>query len=70
MTRTLSSSGVAAPPVNRRANAEAERFLAKTHGVPRSEVAVVRGAFSRGKVVLLRGADVGKLREILSGRVP
>jgi uncharacterized protein YggU (UPF0235/DUF167 family) len=70
MARTLSSSGVAAPPVNRRANAEAERFLAKTHEVPRSEVAVVREAFSRDKAVLVRGADVGELWEILSGRLP
>jgi uncharacterized protein YggU (UPF0235/DUF167 family) len=56
--------------VNRKANAEAERFLAKMLGVPRSEEAVVRGAFSRNKAVLVRGADVGELRNILSGRLP
>ena len=61
---------VAAPLVNRKVNVEVERFLAKMLGVPRSQVAVVRGAFSRDKVVLLRGADVGELREILSGRLP
>lgn len=61
---------VAAPLVNRKVNAEVERFLAKMLGVPRSQVADVRGAFSRDKVVLLRGADVGELREILSGRLP
>jgi uncharacterized protein YggU (UPF0235/DUF167 family) len=56
--------------VNRKVNVEVERFLAKMLRVPRSQVAVVRGAFSRDKVVLLRDADVGELREILSGRLP
>ena len=56
--------------MNRKVNVEVERFLAKMLGVPRSQVAVVRGAFSRDKVVLLRGADVGELRETLSGRLP
>ena len=70
MARTLLKLRVAAPPVNRKVNADVERFLAKMLGVPRSQVAVVRGAFSRDKVVLLRGADVGELRDILSGRLP
>lgn len=61
---------VAAPPVNGTANAEAERFLAKTLGVPRSEVAEVRSASDRDKAVLVRGAAVGELREALSGRLP
>jgi uncharacterized protein YggU (UPF0235/DUF167 family) len=56
--------------VNRKVNVEVERFLAKMLGVPRSQVAVVRGAFIRDKVVLLRGADAGELRESLSGRLP
>lgn len=55
-------------PLNHKANAEAERFLAKMLGVPRSEGTVVRGACSRHKAVLVRGADVGELREILSSR--
>ena len=60
---------VAAPPVNGKANAEAERFLTKTLGVPRSEVAVVRGASGRDRAVLVRGAAVGELREALSGQL-
>jgi uncharacterized protein len=61
---------IAAPPMNGKANAEAERFLAKMLGVPRSEVEVVWGASSRDKAVLVRGAAVGELREALSGRRP
>jgi len=61
---------IAAPPVDGKANAEAERFLAKMLGLPRSEVAVVRGASGRDKTVLARGAAVGKLREAFSGHLP
>ena len=61
---------VAAPPVDGKANAEAERFLAKMLGVPHSEVAVVRGASGRDKAVLVRGAAVGEIREALSGQLP
>jgi uncharacterized protein YggU (UPF0235/DUF167 family) len=39
-------------------------------GVPRSEVAVVRGASGRDKAVLVRGAAVGELREALSDQLP
>ncbi len=48
---------VAAPPADGRADAETERFLARLLGLPRSDVAVVRGASSRDKVVLVRGLD-------------
>jgi uncharacterized protein (TIGR00251 family) len=61
---------VAALPVDGKANAEAERFLAKMLGVPRSEVAVVRGASGRDKAVLVCGAAVGELREALSDQLP
>lgn len=61
---------VAAPPVGGQANAEAERFLAKLLGVPRSEVAVVRGVSGRDKSVLVRGAAEGELGEALSDQLP
>ena len=61
---------VAAPPVDGKANAEAERFLAKMLGVPRSEVAVVRCASGQDKAVLVRAAAVGELREALSDQLP
>ncbi|UMG91999.1 DUF167 domain-containing protein [Nocardioides sp. TF02-7] len=40
-----------APPVDGKANAALERFVADELGVPRSSVAVVRGRSSRSKVV-------------------
>ncbi len=61
---------VAAPPVDGKANEEAERFLAKVLGLPRSEVAIVRGASGRDKTVLVRGAAAGEVRDVLSGQLP
>ena len=61
---------VAALPVDGKANAEAERFLARMLGVSRSEVAVVRGASGQDKAVLVRGAAVGELKEALSDQLP
>jgi uncharacterized protein (TIGR00251 family) len=58
---------VAAPPVEGKANAEVESFLARSLGVPPSCVAVVRGTSSRDKVVLVRGVEAAALREILTG---
>lgn len=57
---------VAAPPVDGKANAEVERFLAKILDVSRSRVAVVKGAGSRDKVVLVQGVGVEKVRERLA----
>jgi uncharacterized protein len=57
---------VAAQPVDGKANAEAERFLAKLFGVPPSDVTVVRGASSRDKTVLVRGLEHVEARNLLS----
>jgi uncharacterized protein len=38
---------VAAPPVEGKANAEVERYLAQLFGLPRSEVTVAKGASNR-----------------------
>ncbi len=56
---------VAAPPVDGKANAEVERFLAESFGVSRSDVTVIRGSSSRDKVVLVRGAPAETLRKTL-----
>jgi uncharacterized protein (TIGR00251 family) len=61
---------VAAPPVEGRANAEAERYVAELLGVTASDVSVVRGASSRSKTVLVRGVETEEVREILSGYLP
>ena len=58
---------VASPPVDGKANAEVESFLAESLGVPSSYVAVIRGTSSRDKVVLVRGVEEATLREILTG---
>ena len=61
---------VAAPPVDGKANAEAERLLAGALGVARSGVSVVRGAKGRDKTVLVRGASEGDIRAVLGKRLP
>ena len=58
---------VASPPVDGRANAEVESFLAKSLGVSGSDVAVIQGTSSRDKVVLVRRIDAATLRETLTG---
>jgi uncharacterized protein len=61
---------VAAPPVDGKANAEAERYVAELFGVATSDVSVVRGASSRNKALLVRGAHAEEVHERLSGRLP
>ena len=46
---------IAAPPVEGAANLELEKLLAKTLGVPRSSVAVVRGGTAKRKVLRVQG---------------
>lgn len=54
---------VNAPPLEGRANAALEAWLAKALGVPKRDVEVLRGESSRDKQVLVRapGADPGVL---------
>ena len=56
---------VAAPPVDGKANIEAERYLAGLLGLPRSGVVVVKGASSRDKAVLLKEVEPGDVRGLL-----
>ena len=60
---------VAAPPVDGKANSEAERFLAGLLDVAPSDVAVVHGASSRDKSLLVSGRDadevLGRLERLL-----
>jgi uncharacterized protein len=60
---------VAAPPTDGRANKEAERYLATLIGVEKSQVAVVKGASSRDKLVFVRGGKAEDAREDLVGYV-
>ena len=52
---------VSAPPVDGKANAEAERFLAGVLGVAPSDVSVVHGVSSRDKSALVRGVGAGEV---------
>jgi uncharacterized protein (TIGR00251 family) len=56
---------LAAPPVDGAANEELVRTLAGMLGVPRRDVALVRGEGSRAKVVEVRGLTM----EQVSGRL-
>jgi uncharacterized protein len=61
---------VAAPPVEGKTNAEAERYLARLLGVAASDVSVIRGASSRNKAVLVRGVETEEVCELLSEHLP
>ena len=58
---------IAAPPVEGRANAEVERYVAELLGVTASDVSVVGGASGRNKALLVSGVEAEEVREILSG---
>lgn len=60
---------VASPPVDGKANAEVERFLAEMLGLSRSRVSVVKGAGSRDKVVFLQGVGIEKVWKKLAAPV-
>ena len=59
---------VAAPPVDGRANAEVERFVAERTGAAPSRVRVVRGLSGRDKTVFVDGVGAERVREVLRSR--
>ena len=60
----------AAAPVGGKANAEVEHFLAELLGVPRSDVAVIRGTSGRDKTVLVRGLARAETQQALAPYLP
>jgi len=58
---------VHARPQKGRANEALVRFLAERLGLPRSAVAIVRGATSRDKLVEVEGLSEAELRARLGG---
>jgi uncharacterized protein (TIGR00251 family) len=56
---------VAAPPLEGRANDALCKLIAKRAGVPRRQVAIVRGARSRDKLVRIEGITLVALRRAL-----
>jgi uncharacterized protein (TIGR00251 family) len=60
---------LAAPPVDGAANEELVRVLAEALGVPKRQVALVRGESSRSKLVEVSGLSASELVARLGGRV-
>lgn len=56
---------LAAPPVDGAANEELVRFLAERLDVPRSAVAIVRGASARRKTVAVHGVTTAAAVQVL-----
>lgn len=54
---------VTAPPVEGKANEASLRFLAKTLGLPRSKLEIVKGERFRHKVIRVKNIQVKDLRE-------
>ncbi len=59
---------VAAPPVDGRANAGVERFVARMTGAARSMVRGVRGLSGRDKTVSVDGVGADRVREVFRSR--
>ncbi len=58
---------IAAPPVDGKANAALIAFVAKTVGVPKGAVTIVRGETSRNKVIRVEGQSPADVRAALLG---
>ena len=54
---------VHAPPIEGRANEALIAFLADLFALPRRDVVLLSGETNRSKVFLLRGIELGKVRE-------
>ena len=61
---------VNAPPVEGKANDAVVRVLARTFGVPRSAVTIVRGETGRKKTVRLAGVTAAAVAAIVVGAAP
>lgn len=61
---------VAAPPVAGRANRELVELLSAWLGVPKSRVAIERGASGRSKSVVIHGLTDAQLAERLGRLLP
>ena len=56
---------IAAPPVDGKANAALIAFVAKTVGVPKGSVVIIRGETSRNKVICVAGRAADDVRAAL-----
>ena len=58
---------IAAPPVDGKANAALIAFVAKTLGLPKGAVTIIRGETSRNKVIRVEGQSPADVRAALLG---
>ena len=56
---------IASPPVDGAANVELIKLLAKSFGVPRSDVEIISGQTSKTKLVRITGAAAERINAIL-----
>jgi uncharacterized protein (TIGR00251 family) len=56
---------ISAPPVDGKANAALIAFVAKTVGVPKGSVVIIRGETSRNKVICVAGRAADDVRAAL-----
>jgi uncharacterized protein (TIGR00251 family) len=56
---------ISAPPVDGKANAALIAFVAKTVGVPKGSVAIIRGETSRNKIIRVAGRAADDVRAAL-----
>jgi uncharacterized protein (TIGR00251 family) len=56
---------ISAPPVDGKANAALIAFVAKTVGVPKGSVVIIRGETSRNKIIRVAGRAADDVRAAL-----
>jgi len=56
---------ISAPPVDGKANAALIAFVAKTIGVPKIAITIIRGETSRNKVIRVEGHAPADVRAVL-----
>lgn len=61
---------VSAAPADGAANASVRKLVAKSFGIPQSDVRIVRGQASRDKLLALSGIDLSTARRVVSGLSP
>lgn len=57
--------GVAAPPVDGKANKEIQKFLAKLFSISRADVSIKTGVHSRRKLILIKNRSNSEIRAIV-----
>jgi uncharacterized protein (TIGR00251 family) len=57
---------ITSPPVDDAANRQLTEFIAKTLGIAKSRVAIISGAKSRHKTVLISGVEIAAIKSLIS----